>query len=59
MTPGAIIKPSGAHVWSECWKPAGVRLVSIMLSSNWPNGKGESDTCGPTSWDEKTAKSTS
>lgn len=47
MTLVAIIKLSGTHVWSECWQPVGVGLVSIMLSnllkesSNWANGEEE------------------
>lgn len=31
----------------------------LKASSNWPNGDGESDTCGLASGDERTAKSTS
>lgn len=59
MILGVIIKFSGVYVWFECWKLVGVRLVSIMLLSNWLNGKGESDICGLIFWDEKIVKSIS
>jgi hypothetical protein len=65
MAPGAVIRPSGAHLWPECWRSdesGAVRVVwnrlilSSLLgaSSKWQTE--ENDNFGLASWNEEMSR---